>query len=163
MGLAAIAYEFAELIEPGPFHSFNEDYIDSLPDDQKFLWTFDGAFEEQQEGLADGIYRVTGETARSSRSYTGFNHLRDQVSLAATGYPAEAVWGRDDWRELPLGYWINFADNEGLLGPKTCAVLADQAEQIGDLVLASDWDEQAWAEWRVMFRLAADTGVISYR
>jgi hypothetical protein len=163
MGLDAYAYEHAELIEAGRFSDFDEDRVGDLPEGQVFLRPFDGAFEEQAEGLVDGIYRVSGEVLHSRRSYGGYSHLRDQVSRSVTGYPAEVVWKRDDWQDLTLGYWINFADNEGLIGPKTCALLADQAEAVGDLTLDSDWDERSWAEWRAMFRLAADTGLISYR
>lgn len=64
-------------------------------------------------------------------SYGGYNNFRNELSLAALGIDANEVWNEvnhlrvdEDYPEA-IYHLINFADNEGFIGPKAVKELSD--------------------------------------
>lgn len=156
MGVDCTAYENVDLVEARGLRSMSDDDWDRVYDDGNiFLYNLD-VFEERGDGLPTGIYRPSEETMRWSRSYGGYNRFRRELCLAVLGVEPEAVWhDYVQYQDRPLAPLMHFADNEGFLGPKTCARLAADAASI-------DVDVDGWPTWVEMFSLAADTGVIMY-
>lgn len=160
MSLDATAYEYVNLVEaisPG-----NERFDELLEGDLVYACPFIRAFEDHPNGLPEGVYETSGRSVGVSTTYSSYSMLRNAVSRAAAGKSASAVILSDEWRDVPFGWWINFADDEGILGPRTCRILADQAAE-HELRLPTRSDRDRWGHWCEMFRVAADTGMISYR
>ena len=127
MGLDITAYEKVELVHAG---TYNEAYVDD--DDLVYLYNHD--FPERSDGFVEGYYRFgAGDTCRfRAGSYSGYSRYRDRLA-ALVGTTAEAMWKLPVNAESPPAFFeqINFADNEGFLGPKTCTkLLADYEAHI---------------------------------
>jgi hypothetical protein len=162
MGLSVTAYEVAELL---PEHKDSDDCNDHV-----VAFTL-AEFEASGAGLEpERHYRGSGQRAERSWSYTGYGAFREALSRAALGVAPETVWeahenGRDTFSGQPFVLLINFADNEGTIGPAAAATLADefaaQADQVRlrltDLTHRLDYD---W--WAAATRLAAGRGVIEF-
>lgn len=128
-----------------------------------------GGFRRSLRGLEDGTWyegeRVTGFRAGS---YSGYNRFRADLCRAALGVEPEEVWREPEaWVDRPFYELINFADNEGTIGPEAAADLyADFRDQEGavmasDAVAALDGDDREWfaelyATWKDAFRIAGE-------
>lgn len=162
MGLCVTAYEVAELL---PEHEDSEDCNDHI-----VAFTLD-EFTASGAGLElERHYRGSGRHLERSWSYSGYGAFREALSRAALGVAPETVWqarerGLDTWADHPFVLLIDFADNEGTIGPDAAATLADEfvdnAEQVRlrltDLTHRLDYD---W--WAAATRLAAGRGVIEF-
>ena len=110
-------------------------------------------------GRSDGLSFRAG-------SYSGYNWWRDQLAQMAYRKPAERVWAENT--DGPFFELINFADNEGTIGPIACARLAEHFEAGRDTVRArlydkvDGWDQQKYDEWARAFDLAANTGLVRF-
>jgi len=89
----------------------------SLLESEKFMMDYE---TENYDYISDGL----------SMSYSGYNGFREALSVAALGCSAQDVWNRaadlepdEDYQEA-LYHLINFADNEGYIGPKAGKGLA---------------------------------------
>ena len=62
---------------------------------------------------------MNGQQAERSWSYHGYNAFRRALCRAALGVDPETVWDdRDAWAGHPFVLLIDFADNEGCIGPE---------------------------------------------
>jgi hypothetical protein len=58
-------------------------------------------------------------------AYSTYNKFRDVLSMTALGVKAETVWGNlTEYADKPFFRLINFADNEGIIGPRAASSLA---------------------------------------
>lgn len=123
-------------------------------------------FDASLRGLEAGRCYVrtddTGEAEIMSASYGGYNRWREHLSEAALGVTPQEVWKDPDaYRDRPFFELINFADNEGTIGPEAAAdLLAD----FTDTVHARLADTVPhWQDWIDGLRLAADGGLVDFR
>jgi hypothetical protein len=76
-------------------------------------------------------------------AYSYYNNVRDDLSRFITGKPASLVWGECEALKNgkpypnPMYHIINFADNEGTIGPKAVKEMSEYLENI-DFSKASD-------------------------
>lgn len=167
MGLditAASKVDFANRIDDEP-----EDY------DNYLIAYVHSGFPGRADGVpGTGFYRINGESVDfRAGSYSGYNNWRSQLARLV-GANDVTVWRtRDDasTRALPFYELIDFADNEGVIGPVVSAKLAkhfadwqERAEQfaaeLGDE--SGRWFLEKYADWRKAFELAANGGAVSF-
>lgn len=130
-------------------------------------------------GRADGIihkavYRTDGETFKfRAGSYSGYNRWREWLCRFAFDVPCETLWSDyPAYASKPFAELINFADNEGVIGPECSAKLAkdfdayaDAAWQWAAKTLTGqdvEYFRQSYASWRKAFTLAADGGAVDF-
>ena len=146
---------------------------DGYPVDEECYWRAFGALvrftEEYWPGRSDGIkpdqlYRFDGSFSFLIGSHTWYGRWRDELALLMLGKYAEDV---QKGIEGPFFELIDFADNEGIIGPKIAAKLAkDFAENESKAVaFASKHVEgTGWLEdyqnWKRAFELAANGGAV---
>jgi hypothetical protein len=126
-------------------------------------------FPEQAEGIEDGYYEYEHGMDFRAGSYSGYNEWRNELARLAGYAPVErdhSPYAAGAWQKKSGPFWelINFADNEGCIGPKTSAKLAkDFAEFQHNADLHPDeWFRAKYAEWRKAFELAADAGAVDF-
>ena len=163
MGLDVSVYERVEHI--GAFNEREHDDCDEV------VHLYYAGFEQRGDGLVEGAYRVSGETeAFRAGSYSGYNRWREQLCDMVCGRKPEAVWS-GEVAPLAFGELINFADNEGFIGPKTSAKLAndfetlagqaeDYARRLGEI--EGRWFLDRYRDFRNAFRLAANHGAVKF-
>jgi hypothetical protein len=124
------------------------------------------AFLARADGLSEGIYRIEGQRLDfRAGSYSGYNQWRDMLSRVMLDVPAETVWANPSaYQEAPFYPLINFSDAEGVIGPKTSAVLAHDFARFADkaATVPDDWWREKYALWRQAFELAADAGFVMF-
>ena len=158
MGLNVTVYTRLEFVcLPGPDYELQDDHIQirENPD-----------FPGRAAGLyLNGIYDTGGGAAHGfhAGSYGGYNRWRDVLDQAREDLPSYA------FEEL-----IEFADNEGTIGPSISLKLRDDfvryAEQVKakvtEIVKYED-DRAYWLKlyehWTKAFTLAADGGCVIFR
>lgn len=166
MGLDVTAYEVATLIDP---HEHTDDCYDA---DHVRAFVYDG-FERSLRGLeADRCYLVSGERFPFwAGSYSGYGHFRGLLTRAALGIDPRGIWADPDAAvDLPFYELINFADNEGTIGPEAAAdLLADfdeHGERVKETIAAATAPETYYAEkvdaWHEAFRIAAGSGLVRF-
>lgn len=167
MGVSCNAYEHVTLVKACPANSMSEDDWDRLYDNgERFLDNLEG-FVERGDGLPEGIYKATGDSDGVERSYGGYGAFREAVCKAIHGVEPRVVWDNpDDYVGKPFYEWIDFADNEGFLGPKVCTKLAADFAQHRETVIAAlthEFDRSYYDGWVKLTRVAASgDGVIVY-
>lgn len=163
MGLDVRSYEHVELVRACPLSGISDDDYDEHDRAGHVLLYNMEEFAERGDGLPDGFYRGKGATLHWQASYGGYNRFRRDLCVAVLGVEPETVWNDyATYLDRPFAPLINFADNEGFLGPQTCSRLAADAEAVGMLDLADGWGQNPWPMWTKMFVSAAGTGVISF-
>lgn len=91
----------------------------------------------------DNVEDVGGITG-VSMSYSSYNQFRRLLSLATTGLDVKEVWERaselDEDEPYPLAIYhiLNFADNEGYIGPKAVKEL-DEYFKSNDIVIDDEY------------------------
>lgn len=163
MGLHIRAYSRCRFVAPK-----TENDWDEHEDVHIYVHALD-VFRDRLDGLAPGWYASEGEYRHfHAGSYGGYNRWRDQLSRAALGVPASEVWGHfSRFAGRPFAELINFADNEGTIGPRTSAKLladfdADPALPTRVADDPFDYFAEKYAEWRNAFALAADNGLVVF-
>lgn len=166
MGLDITAVRRAKL-EHAP--TIGDGGHDHYPDEVRYVYA-NPDFPGREDGLTNGCYSYASSFGFRAGSYGGYNWWRDRLALFAYGVKANALWcdpsneGRAFW-EL-----INFADNEGVIGPKTSAKLigdfkrSAEAAEIYATTLGGDgayWIEK-YREWAKAFYIASDDGFVSF-
>lgn len=96
-------------------------------------------------------------------SYSGYGEWRRQLAALVGIKDIRALWG-DPEAAGPFAELINFADNEGTIGPEVSAKLA---KDFAEHQAAADAHEDAWfrdryAMWRRAFEMAADAGAVDF-
>src|SRR5262249_3587193 len=148
---------------------------DGLPVDEN-LWLADKLIIEFTEenwpgrsaGVTPGVYSVAEAFHFKAGSSTGFGFWRDALARLVLRTTAEQVWAART--EGPFVELIDFADNEGVIGPRVAAKLAkDFADHAAVAMahVADDGDEDGWfsehyREWQKAFELAADGGAVHF-
>lgn len=161
MGLDITAYKtvkFVRPLKPGENSHAEWPRIERLYVNNHFV--------ARADGLKDGLYEVSqepdGQINFRAGSYSGYNRWRATLA-GLVGTTPEAEWEK----ETPSGPFhelINFADNEGIIGPVTSAKLAkdfaewrERAEKYGRGIDDGWWWEN-YQEWQRAFELAASGG-----
>lgn len=91
-----------------------------------------------------GVYSFDKQYGFRAGGYGYYSGWREQLAHAA------ACW---NGATGPFSELINFADNEGVLGPEVCAKLA----KAGD-----DEFIKSYLQWKKAFDLAADGGMVEF-
>ena len=163
MGLDIRAYSRCRFVA----QRVDGDY-DEHEDKHVLVYVLD-AFLERLDGKPQGWYAVDGESAHfHAGAYGGYNRWREQLCEAALGVHPKIVWDDPErFAGRPFVELINFADNEGAIGPKTSAKLLADFSQHPDLPgqvdnEPFDWFERKYWEWHKGFALAADAGFVVF-
>lgn len=177
MGLTARFYEKVTQVDHPPGHQPTEDCWAS----HEVAYTKD--FPDQADGIEHhSCWVAAGESKRIHHSYSGYNQYRAWLCMAMYGVAPETVWDNlDDYRGRPFFWQIHFADNEGVMGGTTAAVLAkdyvEQRDYILDRITGMPqsfditWAEhqdfiemmlKSYDEWTAGFALAADDGMVMF-
>jgi len=147
----------------------DEEYFDrdeaDMPDARHFTHV---DFEKQADGL-DGIYTVEGAASFRVGSYSYYGFWRGQLANMI-GEVASDIWERArGGAEGPFYDLINFADNEGVIGPKTCDKLArtfdewrDRAQEYGNNKAEERDFFATYEEFRTAFKAAAGHGCVDF-
>jgi hypothetical protein len=155
MGVGITAYSKLALTE-------EHERDDRCYDEPLQAFTLEG-FSASLRGLEDGrCYERTADTDDTEIMYvpySSYNRWREQLSVAALGVAPQGVWKDPDaYRDCPFFELINFADNEGTIGPEAAAdLLADFGDhpELADTV-------PHWQDWIDGLRLAADGGLVDF-
>lgn len=188
MGVRITAYSHLQLTDP---HPIGDDCWDS---DHINAFVYE-TFQRSGDGLADmdkvttlGRTQVRGgrcyvPTARTEKvdvlgmSYGGYGRWRRFFAEAVLDRSLDSVWDDPD-PATPFVDLLNFADNEGTIGPDAAARLAGQfgdakylAKYTDGISLSADalhpfegeWFMKAWTGWASGTRAAANNGLIEFR
>lgn len=127
MGLDISVFKNAKLVhEGGPT---DEEYEDGFI---RHIYVIEG-FEPRLDGHPAGTYKGEYGDGFRAGSYSGYNHWRGtlaafslEVDVDIAEYTmAEAIWRTPEkFAHIAFFELINFADNEGSIGPTTSAKLA---------------------------------------
>lgn len=167
MGLDITAWEKAVITEP---HERTDDCYEA---DHVLAYVI-GDFERSLRGLEPNrCYEVSGTRFHFlAGSYGGYGYFRQLLCGAALGVEPGAVWADPDaFIDLPFYELINFADNEGTIGPDAAAdLLADfdeHGEKVKASIAAASPPETYYADkvdaWHEAFRIAAGHGLVNFR
>lgn len=126
-----------------------------------------------------GVYSFNERYRFRAGGYGYYGGWREQLAKMA-GYPATLrtdSYGRDRMAHAaacwsgstgPFSELINFADNEGVLGPEVCAKLAKDFAEFETMAVdfaKTQRDEEfieSYLEWKKAFDLAADGGMVCF-
>jgi hypothetical protein len=125
------------------------------------------SFPEQGEGLTDGgVYRSNDEMYRfRAGSYSGYNAWREMLCEMVYDALPIILWEHpDEFKGEPFYELINFADNEGAIGPIVSAKLA---KDFADYQAKADQHEDEffrdlYSKWRTAFEMASENGVVIF-
>ena len=121
-------------------------------------------FPGREEGIL-GEWVVPGERSHfRAYSYSGYGRWRSELARLV-GHDQEV----DNPPPGPFMELINFADNEGVIGPAVSAKLAkdfadwqERADAHGDTLDDADWFRSRYADWRLAFETAAQSGYVDF-
>ncbi len=142
MGVSIIA-----IIEPALAYT-DEEYA-ALPDDESRDAVTDAlhrvrnipVFSERADGRPEGWYTAKDVVRGPSSPYSGYGYFREQIAMRVLGVEPQTVWNDEETYEgKPFYEIIEFADNEGAIGPVTCAKLAKDFREHREKFL----DEDTW-------------------
>jgi hypothetical protein len=135
-------------------------------------WT-EHNFPGRTMGVKPGVFSFTECFAFGAGAYSVYGQWRDELTrfafyehrgVLSRERAAEYVWERDI--QGPFVELINFADNEGIIGPVVAAKLAKDFTEHQERAnayarLAPRWCE-SYTNWRRAFEIAADAGAIRF-
>jgi len=159
MGLDITAYQKAKLVKavaspaelrtPGFKFPATAIYLHTIPD-----------FAERCDGMPEGFYRMTGKQyGFRAGPYSYYNRWRHELA-ELVGTTARAIW--DDPKPGPFVELINFADNEGFIGFKTSAKLAEDFRRFASKVGDNGDFAEGYRDWQRAFELASEGGVVHF-
>ncbi len=121
-------------------------------------------FPGREEGITPDIaYDVGRRVLDIGMSYSGYNAWRAALA-AMVGIPNIREWFRNPDMKAPFAELINFADNEGTIGPVVCARLTSDFDAWADRAAAND-DVSAYGRYermRAIFKHAAGSGFVVF-
>lgn len=135
-----------------------------------------GEFAGREDGVEIGCaYRAAASFDFRAGSYGGYNAWREQLAKLA-GYPPTERRGYDGKIEMrcaaacwngatgPFSELINFADNEGTIGPAVARKLAADFAQFEKQAKAAHdgWFSDRYRDWKRAFEMAADGGAVEF-
>ena len=188
MGLDITALSQLKPVEiPEDIEIWSDEYYDWEADQEGSVWSIRGHshFPLQAEGIEDGSYIATGEDLGfRAGSYSGYGMWRDWLSKAAYNLSAEQVWDGVDtegYTGRPFEELINFADNEGIIGPIASKKLYRDFIRYEDKVMDEvdswylkqhpteeinlddfKWFQEKYHDWKNAFRIASDGGAVMF-
>jgi hypothetical protein len=121
-------------------------------------------FPGRTQGLSVGTFSYEERFGFNAGSYTGYNEWRDWLSRAAGHGAAKSLWERHN-PQGPFVELINFADNEGVIGPVVSLKLAMDFAEHKARIEATAPDEsyvESYQNWAKAFALAADSGAVDF-
>lgn len=131
-------------------------------DDVVRAWV-NGNYPERAEGLQHLRYYVHGDSMDfSAGPYSAYDAWRRELARIG-GYEAEDAWeGRVD--TAPFLEMVDFADNEGVIGPATCTKLAQDFAAHEDTARAAMSKQHfgLYAKWWQAFELARHNGFVRF-
>lgn len=165
MGVSLRSYgklsaEPVELL-PGGDEEMHENY-------EKYVeaWCLPGFEKHALEGLVEGAwYEISEPGPVASLSYGGYGLFREHLCRAALGVEILSVWTKPErYVDAPYYDLLNFADNEGLLGPASCTRIANAFRHHPLPVLFEDpmGLSDRYAAIRDVFYHAADGGAVNF-
>lgn len=124
-------------------------------------------FAERADGRRTGFYQATEQIDFNASSYGGYNRWREQLCEMALGVAPQAVWDDPErYRAQPFYDLIDFADNEGLIGPETARRLAhafaahdDRARETWS---GDEYSYRLYCNFWTAFELAAADGLVEF-
>src|SRR6266446_8290457 len=125
-------------------------------------------FSGRNDDLRDGCYRFTKRFDFRAGSYGGYNSWREELARMALNTTLKKIWADiDAFRGKPFFELINFADNEGVIGPITSAKLfRDFTNLSSKAQLVSGYGPfsvyEPYLKWTKAFDLAKDTGFVIF-
>ncbi len=121
------------------------------------------------QGLQEGCYQqLSGSLSYNfhAGSYSGYNEWRSWLCETFLEIPPSYLWEHPEiFVGKPFYELINYADNEGDIGPIVSAKLFKDFIVHADKIssYADDWRRQKYHDWMRAFELGADQGVVSLR
>lgn len=176
MGLDITAYSNLRVVTAEEHDAKDEDWCeeddhigayayDSFPRSFRGL---DGWGEAFGSSLRGGLcYALTEQTETHgfrAGSYSGYNQWRADLA-EFVGKEIGDYWGtQDDLDDLPFYELINFADNEGCIGPEAARdLLADfQEHEVRYRATHDEYFSTKYDDWTKACALAAQSGLISF-
>lgn len=121
-------------------------------------------FPERLDGLVPGCYTSDLPGIRfHAGSYEGYNSWRAWLCQYALGVQPELVWkAPEDFAGRPFVELVNFADNEGTIGPVTSAKLAKDFANHHPPPASDGYYVEKYDEWHRAFTLAANDGCVMF-
>lgn len=127
-------------------------------------------FPGRMVGVTPGVYTFAERLDFRAGSYSGYNDWRNWLASLAGFGTARALWdtiARDASFTGPFVELINFADNEGVLGPVVSAKLARDFAEFQSRVDALSTDTHGfyvgrYEMWRKAFEIASDHGAVDF-
>ena len=130
--------------------------------------------EENWPGRTEGIdsntiYEFAKDFNFRAGSYGGYNRWRDMLAKLAGYGSAGDAWNLVDRTfSGPFIELIDFADNEGVIGPKISAKLAKdfrdyevKAKEFAE-TSGESWFWEKYQNWKKAFEMAADNGAVDF-
>lgn len=117
--------------------------------------------------IANAVYRTTDDTETvlvMRRSYSGYSAFREALADLVGLTPAQVWQDPASYADQPFFELINFADNEGAIGPEAADDLLADFRQHHDLAYErlDEYDLAAYEGWLAGLALAADEGVVIF-
>lgn len=109
----------------------------------------------------DGVFGFAEQFRFRAGSYGGYNEWRRELAALIGEPDLDAYW--EQATSGPFYELLNFADNEGVIGPVASAKLArDFAEHDAKAADRGGWFYEQYRRWRHAFELAADGGAVDF-
>lgn len=165
MGLSVRAFSSALLLEP---HEVDQEGACA---DHVLAHVIDPRFHRSLQGLEDGrCYEVDwSSSVVVHSSYSGHNRFREALCalIAPVITPADVWKDPDSFADsLPFFELINFADNEGTIGPHAAlSLLSDFETHLGDwrsVYGQNEYGSAQYREWLTALKVAAATGLLYF-
>lgn len=124
-------------------------------------------FAGRADGRKSGYYEAADRLDFRAGSYSTYNMFREALAQMALGISAEIVWlNGERYRDAPFYELIQFADNEGIIGPAPAKRLAE-AFAAHDAQARASWGEDSYyyltyRRFRQGFEMAADDGLLDF-
>lgn len=160
MGLDITAYRRLSKVDEE--YRDTEEFYDNryMPHPASVEWA-EQHFPGRSEGIEPGaVYAFEDAFGFRAGGYGGYNAWRRELAELA-GYSAEDAHS-GKVTSGPFYELVDFADNEGVIGPVVSAKLAadfrDHQHLVGDRGLFAD----LYGKWRKAFEMAADGGAVDF-
>jgi hypothetical protein len=169
MGLDITAYETATLVavQPSTEKEIENAYDNNLvpavayTDFRRALDGMAGQADTDvfHQGFAGSAwYEVSGHSLHLHWSYGGYMRFRELICEKLGSTFAQVIAGPDTF---PFYDLINFADNEGVIGPVAARRIADAFLAHPNLLAGTDYEE-TYNEAAAAYVLAANTGLVYF-
>lgn len=161
MGLDIVAFKKLSVVEEPERDEYGDliNYNTEWTPGSSMKWS-EEHFPGRAEGLnADSVYTYEKIYMFKAGSYSGYNEWRDQLNTFK---------GKEAFQEL-----INFADNEGVIGPVVAKKLYEdfkknRHEALDYSMKRMKEDEsllfmELYEEWTKAFKVASDNGAVNFQ